>query len=287
MSQLRSSRIILLAALSLLVAGLACNAVNTLADGASTPTPRAVNTPEEEEPTEEIIEEEPTEEVEEEPTEEIIEEEPTEEVIEEEPTLDFGDITEDPLTGDVLFEDSFDEDVNGWDTDSDDTAAREFRDGIYSMQVFNTVWFAWANPETDDFEDIHLQVTVSNTGGNDPAFGVLCSYIDSDAFYFLGFGDDGYYGIARIEGDDFILLTGDGESWTQSDDIVQFQESYTLEADCLADGTLRLIVDGVTIDEVQDDSPYGAGGVGLFVQSFDNVPVEVEFDDLVVTQASE
>jgi hypothetical protein len=146
------------------------------------------------------------------------------------------------------------------------------------------VWFAWANPETEDFDNIHLQVTIRNAGGNDPAFGVLCSYIDSNAFYFLGFGDDGYYGIARIEGNEFNLLTGDGDSWTQSDDIELFQESYQLEADCRADGGLRLLVDGVTIAEAQDASPYGAGGIGLFVQSFDNVPVEVEFDDLVVTR---
>jgi hypothetical protein len=274
----------LLTAAALLLGGLGCNAISSLgSDPTATPRPTAV-----EEPTEEVVVEEPTEEVVEEPTEEPTEEiveEPTEEVIEE-PTLTFEDTPEGPA-GDVLFEDSFDEDVNGWDVDSDDTSAREFRDGIYSIQVFNTVWFAWANPVTDEFEDIHLQVTVSNAGGNDPAFGVICSYVDADAFYFLGFGDDGYYGIARIEGDDFNLLTGDGESWAQSDDIELFQDSYQLEADCHADGTLRLIVDGVTIAEAQDADPYGAGGIGLFVQSFDNVPVDVEFDDLVVTAITE
>jgi hypothetical protein len=149
------------------------------------------------------------------------------------------------------------------------------------------VWFAWSNPETDDLEDIHLQVTVRNAGGNDPAFGVICSYQNADAFYFLGFGDDGYFGIVRVEGDDFILLTGDQNSWTLSDDIELFQDSYQLEADCRADGSLRLVIDGVTIAEARDSAPYGAGGIGFFVQSFDNVPVEVEFDDLVVTQLTE
>ena len=284
MSHKRSSWTILLAAIALLLAGLACNAISGLGNGAEPTATRAARpTDEEEEPTEEIeeepteeIEEEPTEEIEEEPTEEEPTEEPTEEV-EELPTLSFEE------TGEALFEDTFDENLNGWDEDADDTAAREFRDGAYSVQVFNTVWFAWANPVTENFEDIHVAVTVSNVGGNDPAFGVLCSYLNADAFYFLGFGDDGYYGIGRIEGDDFLLLTSEDNRWAQSDDIEIFQEAYTLEADCLSDGTLRLIVDGVTIAEAQDPNYYGAGGVGVFVQSFDNVPVDVEFDDFVVT----
>jgi hypothetical protein len=43
-------------------------------------------------------------------------------------------------------------------------------------------------------------------------------------------------------------------------------------------------VDGILIAEAQDNDPYGPGSLGLFVQSFDNVPVEVAFDDLIVTQ---
>jgi hypothetical protein len=139
----------------------------------------------------------------------------------------------------------------------------------------------------DNLEDVHVSVTVRNTGGNDPAFGVLCSYVNSDAFYFLGFGDDGFYAIARVEGNDFILLTGEQNAWTQSDDIQLFQDSYQLDAECRTDGSLRLSVDGLTIAEAHDNDPHGAGRVGLFVQSFDNVPVEVEFDDLVVTQLAE
>jgi hypothetical protein len=280
-ARLRSSWIILLAAAGLLATGLACNAVGSLNNGAeatATSSPR-------EQPTEAPTEaEEPTAE----PTEA---EEPTEEPTEvEEPTaLPTEAPTDDPepLSGGVLFEDDFEANTQGWDEDVNDTAGRSFRDGVYAIEVFNTVWFAWANPETDPFEDVHLQVTVRNAGGNDPAFGVICGYLNSDAFYFLGFGDDGYYGIARIEGDDFILLTGDQNSWVQSDDIALFQESYLLEADCRSDGALRLSVDGVTIAEAQDSAPYGPGGIGLFVQSFDNVPVEVEFDNLVVTQLEE
>ncbi len=274
----------LLAAALLLMAGLACNAIGGLANGAdATPTARPTRTP-----AAEPTEAEPTAE---EPPEEATAEEPTEAPTDEEPTeaepiaeaTTGAESTLVPQNGEVLFEDNFDEDVNGWDVDSDDTTAREFRDGIYAIQVANTVWFAWSNPVTDDMTDVHMAVTVRNTGGNDPAFGVICGYLNSDAFYFMGFGDDGFYAIARIVGNDFVLLTSDENSWIQSDQIEQFQDSYQLEGSCAADGTLTLVVDGVVIDQVQDSDPYGAGGIGLFVQSFDNVPVEVEFDDLTVT----
>lgn len=187
-----------------------------------------------------------------------------------------------PADGPLLADD-FADNRNGWDVASDDTARREFRNGIYAIQVFNTVWFAWSTANTGPLSDIHLQVTVRNVGGHDPAFGVLCGYQNPDAFYFLGFGDDGYYGIARVENGNLTLLTDPGGNFTRSEAIALLQPAYTLEADCRVDGTLRLVVDGVTIAQVQDVNPYGPGRIGLFVQSFDNVPVEVAFDELVVS----
>jgi hypothetical protein len=185
--------------------------------------------------------------------------------------------------GDVLLADDFASNRNGWDEAGDETARREFRDGMYAIRVFNTVWFAWSTADTEPLTDIHLQVRVHNLGGQDPAFGALCGYQNPESFYFLGFGDDGYYGIARVENGNLTLLSDPSGSFTHSDAIAVGQPAYTLEADCRADGTLRLAVDGVTIAEVVDSNPYGPGRIGLFVQSFDNVPVEAAFDDLVVT----
>jgi hypothetical protein len=70
--------------------------------------------------------------------------------------------------------------------------------------------------------------------------------------------------------------------WVKSEAIAEFEETYELEAECHGDGTLRLLVDGVLIAEAQDDT-YNEGTVGLFIQSFEKLPVEVTFDDLVVT----
>lgn len=103
-------------------------------------------------------------------------------------------------------------------------------------------------------------MTASNLGGNDAAFGVCCSYLNSEGFYFLGFDDDGYYGIARIESLDFIVLTGEESATVRLDAMALFQPALKLKADCYADGTLCLIVDGVVIAGAQDADPYGPVG---------------------------
>jgi hypothetical protein len=262
-----------LAVLMLLISGLACNAIGG-AGGEPTATPRPSSTPIEEatedvEPTEEA---EPTEA--DEPT-----EEPTEEIIEE-------DTEEAPTEGvpedGVLFSDDFSDPDSGWGDGENETALREYRDGQYVIEIFETGWFIWVNPDAGSLFDTRTTVTITNAGDAlDPTFGVICNYQDDGAFHYMGIGPDGYYAIVRTEGEDDIFLTSDENLWIQSDDIEINADSYTLEAICAGDGTLTLIVNGVEIDSVQDDT-YTEGDIGLFALSFEQSPVEVHFDDLTV-----
>ncbi len=267
MTQLRSKWIIAWAATALLVAGLACNAVG----GAEpTSTPRPTRTPAAEPTEEEPTAEEPTEE---EPT----EEDPTEEPTEEEPT-------EETQNG-VLFEDDFSDPDSGWEEAEDETALREYRDDEYVMEIYDTGWFIWNNPGQFGLSDTHTIVTVRNVGeSQDPTFGVICNFQDDNAFYYMGIGPDGYYAIVRVDGEDDVFLTDEDNQWILSEDIEINAEAYDVEGICAADGTLTLIVNGVEIASVQDDT-YSDGDIGLFAQSFEQVPVEVHFDDFVVLPA--
>jgi hypothetical protein len=184
----------------------------------------------------------------------------------------------------VLFRDDFSNDNSGWGEAEDDTAKREYRDGEYVMEIFETGWFIWNNPGEGNLANTHTTVTVSNEGeALDPTFGVICNYEDDGAFYYMGIGPDGYYAIVRVDGDDDVFLTSDENLWMQSDDIEINADSYKLEAICAEDGTLTLIVDGTEIASAVDDT-YAEGDVGLFVLSFEEVPVEVHFDDLEVIE---
>jgi hypothetical protein len=184
----------------------------------------------------------------------------------------------------VLFRDDFSNDNSGWGEAEDATAKREYRDGQYVMEIFETGWFIWNNPGEGDLANTHTTVTVSNEGeALDPTFGVICNYEDDGAFYYMGIGPDGYYAIVRVDGEDDVFLTSDENLWMQSDDIEINADSYKLEAICAEDGTLTLIVDGTEIASAVDDT-YAEGDVGLFVLSFEEVPVEVRFDDLEVIE---
>jgi hypothetical protein len=183
----------------------------------------------------------------------------------------------------VLFEDNFSNQRSGWSTGSDQTASVSYRGGSYVFEIYETNWHIWGNPDRD-FSNTRIEVTVSNVGrATDPTFGVICNYQDSDAFYYLGFGPDGYYGIVLWDLEDDFFLTSGENLWLFSDDIEPYADSYELEVECGRDGSLRLIVDGIEIASAFDDT-YTSGDIGLFALSFDEVPVEVHFDNLVVTE---
>ena len=184
----------------------------------------------------------------------------------------------------VLFKDDFSNSGSGWGEAEDDTALREYRDGEYVFEVYDTGWFIWNNPGEGDLANTHTTVTVTNVGeALDPTFGVICNYADENAFYYMGIGPDGYYAIVRVDGDDDVFLTSDENLWMQSDDIEINADSYKLEAVCAEDGTLTLIVNDTEIASV-NDTTYGQGDIGLFALSFEEVPVEVHFDDLQVIE---
>ena len=275
MAQPHSPGILRLTAAALLAAGLACNAVSGLTSGGeTTATPRPTRTPETD-PTEA-----------EEPTEAPEEATPR-------PTRTPRPTAEDPPTeaveidGGVLFADDFSDPGSGWGEAEDETALREYRDGAYVIEILDTGWLIWANPHAGPLSNTHTTAIVTNVGAaQDAAFGLICHYADDSAFYYFGAGADGYYAIVRAEGDDDVFLTSDEGLWEFSEDIEVNAGEYVIEAICAADGTLTLIVNGIEIASVQDDV-YTEGDVGVFALSFEEIPVEVHFDDLSVVPAAE
>jgi hypothetical protein len=194
--------------------------------------------------------------------------------------------TPEPAVSAIVFEDDFESEANDWPVSETDETRRSYDDGEYLLEILDGQWLIWSIPDMDPVSDVNLAVTVNNVGGEDATFGVVCNFEDNDNFYYLGFGADGYYAIVRVEDGEDVFLTDDENLWVKSEAIAEFETSYELEADCAADGTLRLIVDGKPIAEAQDDT-FTEGSVGLFAQSFEVLPVAVAFDDLIVTELEE
>jgi len=178
--------------------------------------------------------------------------------------------------GSALYRDNFSNSSGDWCVDSDDTSSTDYSGGKFVIEVIETEWYVWCNPD-QSFEAIHLEVTAENANGTpDTVFGMMCHYQFLDEFYYVGITSEGDYTIRLfIDDADDILAEG------VSDDIPVNAASYRLGMDC-AEGRIALYVDGTLIDEVSD-STFTSGDIGLYAWSGDEVPAEIRYDDLEVT----
>lgn len=186
---------------------------------------------------------------------------------------------------DALLENDFSASRTQWGTGTDADSSIEYLDEALNMQVFKKNYFVWSTPNDNDYENIHMEVTVINND-TDPttAFGFICDQqFISDSFYYLVITPAGQYVIAKATvglADEF--LTNNNE-WGNSDLIAKNAGSYRVGADC-GNGTLTLYVEGQQVASVSD-STYTNGGIALMTWSGqDASTTNVSFDDFVMTK---
>jgi len=184
-----------------------------------------------------------------------------------------------------LLEDDFSNSDSGWGTGTDADSAIEYVNAGLQMKIFTSNFFVWSTPDDQDYENVHIEVTViNNDTDSTTAFGILCDQqVTDSAFYYFAMTPAGEYAIAKasIATSDVFLTNND--KWETSDAIAVNAASYRVGADC-GNGTLTLYVDGKQIDSVSDSS-YTTGGVGVFTWSGEDVAAaDVTFDDFVMTK---
>jgi hypothetical protein len=179
-----------------------------------------------------------------------------------------------------IFSDNFSSTSTGWGTGTDAESSVEYVDGGLQFKVFSDRFVTWSGPDQEKYSDIHIDVTVKNNSTDDLAlFGIICHEQDSQAFYYLGVGGDGYYAIAKSEVDKDNEYYADGNS----SDIPTGNEPFTLSADC-GTGNLVLYVNGQQIASAQD-STFTSGYIGLFAWSNEEAnSTDVTFDDFVLSE---
>jgi hypothetical protein len=175
-----------------------------------------------------------------------------------------------------------------WGTGTDPDSSVEYADNALHVTVATKNYFVWSTPNAQDYQNIHMEVTVLNNGTDSTtSFGFICDQQEvKNNFYYLGVTAAGEYAIAKAaEGQKDVFLTNN-DAWAASDKIPQDAASYHIGADC-ANGTLTLYVDGQQIASVSDAS-YTGGAVALFVWSGENATkTDVSFDDFLMTQISQ
>lgn len=184
-------------------------------------------------------------------------------------------------TGTILFEDDFSVTPNGWGTmgRSGGKIGFDYQGLVISVNLSD---FMFWSVNGDRYQDTRVEVdAVLLNGPTNDNFGVICRYQDNNNFYGFLLSHDGYYGVFKMLDGNMILSSVDGDL-SYSEVIRQGGIVNHIETVCQGD-TLKLIVNDVTLAEIQDDS-FTDGQIGLIAGAYDFPGVEVLFDNLKVYQ---
>ncbi len=187
-----------------------------------------------------------------------------------------------PVSTDVVFSDDFSS--ASWGTGTDTDSAVEYVDGALQFIVFKKNWFIWSTPSAQDYENIHMEVTVLNHDTDTTtAVGLICNKASINDFYYLTITPAGQYAIAKaVDGQKDLFLTNNN-AWAHSDLIAVDAPSYRIGADC-GNSTLTLYVDGQQIDSVTDSS-FSSGQVAVLAWSGEEATnTNISYDDFVMTK---
>lgn len=186
----------------------------------------------------------------------------------------------------ALLEDDFSSAT--WGTGTDASRSIEYANDALQMQIFTQNYFVWSTPNDEDYENVHIEVTVKNNN-TDPttAFGIMCHQQITDSGYYFAITPAGQYAIAKnTVAQKDVFLTNEN-TWEYSDFITPNAASYRLGADCGNQGALTLYVDGQQVASVTD-TDFASGGVALFAWSGEEVAsADVAFDDFVITRIAQ
>ena len=184
-----------------------------------------------------------------------------------------------------LLKNDFSNSTNGWGTGTDADSAIEYANNALQMIVYTKNYFVWSTPDDQDYQNVHMEVTViNNNTDSTTAFGLMCHQQVTDSGYYFAITPAGEYAIAisTLAQQSDVFLTNNDE-WAPSDLITKNASSYRVGADC-GNGNLTLYVDGQQIASVSD-STYTSGGVALFTWSGENATTtNVSFDDFLMTE---
>lgn len=184
--------------------------------------------------------------------------------------------------GDIILEDDFSS--SRWGTGTDSDSSIEYANDALHMLVFTENYYVWSTPDDEDYENIHIEVTVtSNDTDPTTAFGIMCHQQVTHSGYYFAITPAGQYAIAKntvTEKD--VFLTNDN-AWEYSHLIRPNAASYRIGVDC-GNGALVLYVDGQKVASASDDD-FMSGGVALFTWSGEDIAsADVSFDDFIMTE---
>ena len=173
-------------------------------------------------------------------------------------------------------------DAGEWDEVDGEDFTIEVDDEQYLFDE-NSQNLVWGVNRTEH-DDVVMHVEIERlSDGEASLFGMMCR-VDPDDLnngYSFIFSSDGQYSIGYWDGEYNSLVS---DVFEDSNDI-ENDDSYEMTVVCVGE-YLALYVDGVLIDEVEDDT-YDEGYAGMAAVSRDDDGLEVTFDNLVIWEGKD
>jgi len=136
--------------------------------------------------------------------------------------------------------------------------------------------------EAFNYTDVQLEVTVTNTGNNANGISLVCRYSDSGWYEFVISNDQTYSIYAFGPGGE--TLKGGNQLYTNgTKKILSGKEKNVYIATCKGD-ELSLTINGTQITTVKTKYDFLEGNIGIGFSAPKNLPVDLEFESLTVSQ---
>ena len=185
-----------------------------------------------------------------------------------------------PQTGEVLWVDDFST-IGPWDMWSDDLSIVDYNSGGFRFFVNEPNFDFWSRLKRD-YNDVIIQVDATKLGGPDNnTLGVFCRYKNRDNFYYFLISSDSYFGILKVLDGNHSLISSDQ---LQHNEIIQKGDHSTNHIDVECNGPNLVLSVNDTRLAVAYDSDLEWGSVGLMVGTYDEIGVDILFDNFKVIQ---
>ena len=136
--------------------------------------------------------------------------------------------------------------------------------------------------EAFNYTDVQLEVTVTNTGNNANGISLVCRYSDSGWYEFVISNDQTYSIYAFGPGGE--TLKGGNQLYTNgTKKILSGKEKNVYIATCKGD-ELSLTINGTQITTVKTKYDFSEGNIGIGFSAPKNLPIDLEFESLTVSQ---
>jgi hypothetical protein len=181
-------------------------------------------------------------------------------------------------SGDILYQEQFEDNTTGWARISNDNGIMDYDDGGYRILVKQPKLNFWSTPEKN-FSDVRVEADVIKLNGPDEnRMGLMCRYQNGDYYFFI-ISNDGFYVIGKFIGGNAILL---GQTEMQASEMIQTGNMNHLRADCVGN-TLTFYINFTQV-AVALDADLPTGDVGVLAGAFSEPGVDVMFDNFLVLQ---